>query len=96
MGHFRHSYVAKQALNTKQVQLQVPSKKLVQEGATRWNSTLQMIECILEQRTALSAVLMESKKASEQALMLSNDEITLLECIVKVLEPFANATTVLC
>ena len=75
-AHFRHSYVAEQALNTKQSQLQVPSKKLVQEEvATRWNSTLEMIECILEQYTALSA---GKQKGT-----------------VKVLEPFAHATTML-
>ena len=96
VSHFHHSYVASRALNTKQEQLHVPTRKLVQEVSTRWNSTFEMIERILEQRTALSAVLMESTKAVERALMLNNDEITILECTVKVLEPFAHATTMLC
>ena len=50
----------------------------------------------MAQYAAVSAVLLESKKATDRALMLSSTELSSLECAVKVMEPFKHATTILC
>lgn len=54
-----------------------------------------MMERILELQAALSAVLLESKKVADRSLILTSDEITDIECLVSVLQPFAEATTML-
>lgn len=81
--HFNHSYVAQRELETKQAQLELPQKKLIQSMLTRWNSSYKMLERLLEQRAAVSAGLLSSSKSSDRAPMLTSDE---MECIVKVLK----------
>ena len=49
-----------------------------------------MYQQILEQRAAISAVLLDSGRA--RALILSPEEITQLEQLLVVLEPLAHAT----
>ena len=95
VGHFSHSYVAQSELSVKQSALNLPKHKLIQEVATRWNSSLEMAKRILEQQSAISAVLLQSHKRSDRELLLSPADITLLEHIVEVLQPFAEATTML-
>jgi len=94
--HFNHSYVAQRELETKQAQLELPQKKLIQSMPTRWNSSYKMLERLLEQRAAVSAGLLSSSKSSDRALMLTSDEINRMECIVKVLNPLGHAMTLLC
>ena len=55
VGHFRHSVHASEALKSRQQQMQIPAKKLKQDVATRWNSTLMMLES--RSRWPVSAVL---------------------------------------
>ena len=50
----------------------------------------------MEQKQAVSAVLLESKKSAICEPMLSVSEISLIEHIALVLEPLAHATTMLC
>ena len=54
VGHFKHSSVACHKLAHIQENLQLPKLKLKQDVATRWNSTLYMLESILEQKMALA------------------------------------------
>ena len=79
-------------LERKQEQLELPKRKLVQEVATRWNSTYEMYQRVLEQQTAISAVLLESRCANIRQLILSPSVITQLEQLVSVLKPLAQAT----
>ena len=60
VGHFRHSYNEQNALERKQEQLQLKQHKIIQEVSTSWNSTLEMYKRLLEQQTAVSAVLLEN------------------------------------
>lgn len=96
VGHFRHSYVAQNLLEEKQERLELPKHKLVQEVATRWNSTYEMLKRVIEQQAAISAVLLGSKKVSDRDLMLTSSELTRIECILKVLQPLSVVTTTLC
>ena len=96
VGHFRHSHVAQTALETKQGQLCLAPHKPIQEVSTRWNSTYDMLNRLAEQKQAVSAVLLESRKAALRELMLSASGTSQVECIAAALGPLAQATTMLC
>ena len=69
--YFRHSYVAQNALERMQSCLDLPQHKLVQEVVMRWNSVYSMIQRLLEQQAAMSAVLLESRKVAHCAMLLT-------------------------
>lgn len=51
--HFRHSILAKQRLLKIQRELGLPEYSIIQAVPTRWNSTLRMLQRMLEQKRAL-------------------------------------------
>ena len=55
--HFHHSTLAITELNKRQIQLQLPEVRLIKSVKTRWNSVLLMLERLIEQKNAVSAVL---------------------------------------
>ena len=57
VGHFKHSVVAMGALREKQQSMNIAQHALVQDVATRWNSTYLMYERLAEQRWAVYAVI---------------------------------------
>ena len=57
VGHFKHSTVAMGALTERQKLLKVPEHSLVQDVATRWNSTYFMYEQLAEQRVVIYTVI---------------------------------------
>ena len=87
MTHFHKSYKSADRLKTKQQDLKLPKRKLIQDEPTRWNSTFLMMECLLQQQQAVAAVLLESTKTRE--LLLGAADLTAMEAVVKVMEPFA-------
>ena len=93
VGHFKHSVIAQNALEESQTTLNLPQHKLVQDVMTQWNSSYNMLERIIEQETALSAVLAESEKAAHCDMILTSTEVSKIQCIV--LRPLAQATTLL-
>ena len=54
VGHFRHSTLATGALTKRQEMMQIPVKKLQQDVATCWNSSLLMLESLLHSRWSTS------------------------------------------
>lgn len=52
--HFNHSVLAKQKLNKIQQDLGLPQHSIVQSEPTRWNSTLHMMQRMVEQKRALN------------------------------------------
>ncbi|XP_070132602.1 E3 SUMO-protein ligase ZBED1-like [Drosophila bipectinata] len=62
---------------------------LIQEVSTRWNSCYKMIIRLLKLREAVSRVLLDTKKAPPP---LTADEISILEDLERILEPFDGAT----
>ena len=61
VNHFKHSTVATAALANRQKSMSMPVKKLVQDCATRWNSTYYLLERIVEISWPISAVLSDEK-----------------------------------
>ena len=98
VGHFKHSALACGELKTRQVQMNVTEKKLVQSCVTRWNSVFYMLQRLVEMRWPISAVLSDGNvtKRSDRYLDLSNEQWVLAEELVKLLKPFEVATTFLC
>lgn len=52
--HFHHSILAKQRLRDIQRELGLPEHNIIQAVPTRWNSTLHMLQRMLEQKRALT------------------------------------------
>nr|XP_022910339.1 zinc finger BED domain-containing protein 1-like [Onthophagus taurus] len=98
VSHFKHSYIASTALNTKQEQLGLQKHKLIQAVRTRWNSTYYMLKRLVEQREAILSVLSDRTITSRiQAghLMLEEEEWITMEYCIAMLEPFELVTTLL-
>ena len=89
-------------LNTVAVRIHkyiLPTHNLVLDVATRWNSVYKVSECIKEQETIMWAVLLSSKKARVQDLVLStltSTEISKMWLFDAVLKPFTHASAINC
>ncbi|XP_076742690.1 E3 SUMO-protein ligase ZBED1-like [Maylandia zebra] len=94
---FHRSTVASRKLKEKQKILNLPAHKLVTDGVTRWNSTLEMLERFLEQQPAISAALLspEVRRSDSNLCSLTEADITDGEDIVKALKPLKAATLVM-
>ena len=77
-------------LGEKQQALGLPSHVLLQDVETRWNSTLDMIERVLEQQSAVCATLIDQKRL---VVMPQDSEFKILEGISKVIKPFRCITS---
>lgn len=103
VGHFKHSSLATEALDKKQVQLQSgcderkPPVHVVQDVSTRWNSTYYMVRRLLLLRIPLTAVLCDpqlTRKADDRLLMLSDNQWNLAEELKNILAEYEMATTI--
>ncbi|KAI4827348.1 hypothetical protein KUCAC02_030750 [Chaenocephalus aceratus] len=65
---------------------------------TRWNSSLDMLECYLEQPQAIAAMLLsaEVRRNAREIATLVPADITDAEDMIRLLSPLTKATTVLC
>ena len=97
VGHFKHSVVAMGALREKQQSMNIAQHALVQDIATRWNSTYLMYERLAEQRWAVYAVIHDEQvtPSDQRHLDLKPDQWDLLLQLVVVLKPLQVATTAL-
>lgn len=89
MSHFKKSTVSSQNLKTMQKQMGLPELKLKQDVATRWNSSLLMMERLIAVKNPLSAVLASFKSAPEG---LTVEEWTTMEECCAVLKPAFHMT----
>ncbi|XP_065891713.1 E3 SUMO-protein ligase ZBED1-like [Dysidea avara] len=92
VSHFKRSTKETYKLREKQELLKLPQHMLVQDCVTRWGSTLSMLQRLIEQQTAISAVLVEGK---DRHLMLESGDWEVVEMLVELLKPFQQATTVM-
>ncbi|CAK6949708.1 zinc finger BED domain-containing protein 1-like [Scomber scombrus] len=90
--HFNKSTTDSYLLESKQKLLGVKPAKLINDCATRWNSTYDMVCRAAEQQAPVAAVIMEKKLGH---LELSTNEWTLMEQVRAVLKPFKVATEAL-
>lgn len=95
VAHFQRSNNETYALREKQDVLHLPKHELIQECITRWSSCYKMLERVLEQQQALYGVLMEKKEKHVRALLPDAGEWGIIEDLISVLEPFADATKAL-
>lgn len=99
VSHFKHSNVAKSALQEKQEQLGLPTMSLLQSCKTRWNSSYLMLERLLQNRIPVMNVLTDRRSTTAsvaESLEISEREWTFIEALVALLKPLQMATTVLC
>ncbi|KAK0155780.1 Zinc finger BED domain-containing protein 4 [Merluccius polli] len=84
VGHFKHSPLAYSRLEDIQMDLNMDIKRLQQDVQTRWNSSLYMLQSLLEQKRALSVF------AAERALpaTLTVSQWELMKKTADVLAPF--------
>ena len=94
VAHFRHSVIATKGLEEKQISLNIPNHKLLQEICTRWNSTYFTCERLLEQRWAIYAVIHD--EADKRHLDLKPHQWDILTQLFTVLKPLQVATNALC
>ena len=88
VGHFKHSHLAVERLHSIQKQLNLPEHRLMQDEPTRWDSTYNLLDCLVEQRRAIS--LYDSD--FELPDRLNSNEWQLAEKVVKLLEPMQRIT----
>ncbi|CAM4568595.1 unnamed protein product [Leuciscus chuanchicus] len=88
VAHFKHSPLATTRLEDIQKDLQMPTKRLHQDVATRCNSIYYMVESLLEQKRSISAY----GTNHNLPVTLTANQWTLLEKIITVLAPFEELT----
>ncbi|KAL4123358.1 hypothetical protein QTP88_015554 [Uroleucon formosanum] len=89
VGHFKHSSYANGKLREFQLQMNLPILKVKQDIVTQWNSSLIMIERLIDIKTPLSATMSSLPRAPDY-LNASEWEI-ILDCI-HILKPFETMT----
>ena len=94
VSHFHKSPKATYKLREKQSLLGLKHSALKADCITRWGSTYEMLEILLEQQQAVCAALLESTKRDDRYLMPSSNDFTVIEELVEILEPFRDATEV--
>lgn len=75
--------------------------KLIIDVATRWNSSLYMLQRLSEQFPVLMALANDPSLSKQASTTLKNcvfsfEEQSIIENIVAILEPFEKATTIVC
>ncbi|XP_056409016.1 zinc finger BED domain-containing protein 4-like [Hyla sarda] len=89
-GHFHRSVKDSHIFRQEQIKAGLPQHRLKQDVSTRWNSTLDMLERILEQQKAIHA--MSHEHVIGVARPLSREEWKIISQVVTVLSPFRAAT----
>lgn len=88
IGHFSHSTSSSKILTEMQDAHNIPNHVLIQDISTRWDSTLEALRRLLEQRVAIQACLPRIKCKVE----LTTEEWVMMEEVVNILRYFAEAT----
>ena len=88
--YFLKSSRATYLLEVKQQALGLPSHSCLQEVEARWNSTLDMIERVLEQQSAICATLIDQKTLD---FMPQDSEFKILEGVATIIKPFCHITS---
>ena len=98
VGHFKHSTTLTAEMKVRQKSMGLKENVLIQDVATRWNSTYEMMARLGEQRRVISDILLDTKfaKKSDSALYLTDREWELLKELCDVFSVFSDVTTYMC
>ena len=90
LSNLRHSTIAAAALMDRQKQINMPTKKLMQDCSMRWNSSQRLVDT----RWPISAVLSDEQltKRADQYLDLRNDQWDLAKELLAPLKQIETAT----
>ncbi|GBP06219.1 Zinc finger BED domain-containing protein 4 [Eumeta japonica] len=88
IGHFSHSTSSNKVLKEMQDTYNIANHVLIQDISTRWDSTLQALRRLLEQRVAVQACLPRITYKAE----LTTEEWIMMEKVVNILRYFEEAT----
>ena len=91
VAHFKCDMCSRLALEEKQKCMGLPQQELVADNSVQWKSTANMLERVLEQDSAICAVMMHAME-SKRALMLSQMELQQARELLGVLKPFTTAS----
>lgn len=95
VSFFHRSTSAAYLLENKQEMLGLPKHCLINDVATRWNSSFEMVERYLEQQAAVYSALAEKNVRSKGIGNLSDLELSHAEAIVEVMRPLKTITAVM-
>ena len=87
VGHFKRSTVAYNKLNEIQRSLGLPEHHLKQDEPTRWNSSLYMLESIVEQKMALAAY-----GSGGSITVLTSTQLDIATKVINILSPIEEIT----
>ena len=87
VGHFSHSCLAYSCLREIQQNLGLPQHRLIQDEPTRWNTSLYMMQRILEQKMALAVYATE-----KSIIQLTSHQLDLAAKVVAALSPVEEVT----
>ena len=88
VSHFKRLPLVSHRFKEIQASLGCPQHKLKQDVATRWNSSLYMLESIAEQKMALAAYVTECSDIPQ----LSVYQLSIIEKLIKLLRPIEDIT----
>ena len=96
VGHFSHSVLAKEKFRGVQESMQgIPHHKLIQDVATRWNSTYYMVDRIVEQEEVITSY--ERRYRGQLPVAVpSSFKFGWLRQLVHLLRPVEEATRQVC
>ena len=87
VSHLKHSSLAHSRLQKIQASLGLPQHRLPQDVSTTWNSSLYMLQAIIEQKMAIAAY------SSEYRIpQLTATQLEIAAKVIEVLEPFEEIT----
>lgn len=96
VSFFLRSSKATAIMASKQVLLELPKHKLIQDVSTRWNSTYDMFSRYIEQQPAVFATLLSKDVKKNLKVTLSDDDLKAAEELILVLKPMKTLTTLMC
>ncbi|KAF3842706.1 hypothetical protein F7725_001555 [Dissostichus mawsoni] len=84
---------AAHVLEQKQEMLHLPKHRLINDVATRWNSSYEMVERYLEQQSAVYSALSALK--NKDIANLTDQEVRVAENMIEIMKPLKTVTTIL-
>lgn len=98
VSFFHRTSTATAIMASKQVLLELPKHKLIQDVSTCWNSTYYMFSRYIEQQPAVFATPLSKdvKKDLKDVVTLYDNDLKAAEELILVLKPMKTLTTLIC